>query len=452
MRGLATRLTGTLRRGTAFVPPLALACVVVAQLPAANVDSVPVLPAEMVDAWKKAGATLHSGIVMIDGEKRRASPPLFRIALSTRGDEARWKDGRIVRLPAPQTPFGIALNAGIAPNSLLKDSFLKDLAGLEHLHCLSIRNGDVTNDGLKELTPLQNLRILRFSGTRIGDDGMKHVAVLSKLEELHIGQSEITDAGIAELAPLTKLEKLDAGDTRISGVGLGKFRALKTLNLNGAHIDNDGLAEIASLPELQTVDLNGTNITGTGLGRAAALRSLSMLSLRTELSDAGIRELASLTNLKTLLIEKLTDAHLKNLAGMTGLESLYLSDSRVTDTGLERLVALKGLQRLHLIRCPEVTGKGLAALAALPRLQMLGMSRIPIGVEGLESLSSLPALQTLWLNDDMGLAAQDLVNLTSANSLRSLNLNGFRKTDDGKGLSDAEVRSLKQTLRTVTVK
>ena len=68
----------------------------------------------------------------------------------------------------------------------------------------------------------------------------------------------------------------------------------------------------------------------------------------------------------------MTDAGLKELAALKGLQSLLISNCPgVTDAGLKELAALKGLQTLNLV-LTKVTAAGVAELQkALPDCKII---------------------------------------------------------------------------------
>lgn len=81
----------------------------------------------------------------------------------------------------------------------------------------------------------------------------------------------------------------------------------------------------------------------------------------------------------------MTDEGLKELAESKCLRSLFLSYTRVSDTGLSVLAKLERLQMLDLSRAvvsaldlfgTEVTDEGIIHLARLRRLRKLGTGRI----------------------------------------------------------------------------
>jgi Leucine-rich repeat (LRR) protein len=71
------------------------------------------------------------------------------------------------------------------------------------------------------------------------------------------------------------------------------------------------------------------------------------------MTDAGLRELAGLTQLQSLSLTgtRVTDAGLKHLAGLKELQTLDLTGSRVTDAGVSDLrKTLPSLSVFHTIR------------------------------------------------------------------------------------------------------
>jgi hypothetical protein len=95
----------------------------------------------------------------------------------------------------------------------------------------------------------------------------------------------------------------------------------------------------------------------------------------TNLTDAGLKELAGLKQLQSLRLINtvVTDAGLKHLAGLKQLRELNLTFTEVTDAGLKHLAGLKQLQTLNLIKTKGPGMKWFAKithdvpLAPLPR-------------------------------------------------------------------------------------
>lgn len=90
------------------------------------------------------------------------------------------------------------------------------------------------------------------------------------------------------------------------------------------------------------------------------------------LTDAGVKNIKDLASLKLLNLSQnynLTDRTLEMLSGLTELVSLNVSNSRVTNEGLQYLKPLKNLRSLSLESC-KVTASEIRKLqaTALPNL------------------------------------------------------------------------------------
>ena len=64
------------------------------------------------------------------------------------------------------------------------------------------------------------------------------------------------------------------------------------VSLNGTPVNDAGLRDLAALTQLRALDLTGTNVTDKGLKQLAALTQLQTLDLaQTKVTDVGLREL-----------------------------------------------------------------------------------------------------------------------------------------------------------------
>ncbi len=79
---------------------------------------------------------------------------------------------------------------------------------------------------------------------------------------------------------------------------------------------------------------------------------------RTQVTDAGLKELAALESLQVLDLgyTQVTGAGLKELAGLQNLQALNLIGTQVTGAGLKELAGLKSLQTLNLCSTPVTDG------------------------------------------------------------------------------------------------
>ena len=87
------------------------------------------------------------------------------------------------------------------------------------------------------------------------------------------------------------------------------------LELGGTQITDAGLKDLAKFQNLKDLGLGGTQITDEGLKEVAKLEKLSSLRLSsTKITDEGLKELAKLQQLKTLYLpNKVTKASVAEL-------------------------------------------------------------------------------------------------------------------------------------------
>jgi hypothetical protein len=157
------------------------------------------------------------------------------------------------------------------------------------------------------------------------------------------------------------LDLSDAGKwlTDTSLQALAYLPSLRNVRLTACKfVSNDGLAPLAALPRLETLDVSWSQVSDAGLkasiARCAALTSLNLTGL-AEVTDEGIAALLGLTQLRRLALccTGIGDAALDYLTyysrfpeaatpglGLHGLEWLELSNTRLTDTGVGKLIAI----------------------------------------------------------------------------------------------------------------
>ena len=94
----------------------------------------------------------------------------------------------------------------------------------------------------------------------------------------------------------------------------------------------------------------------------------------TQITDAGLKDVAKLQNLEELVLEntQITDEGLKEVAKLQKLEQLLLSYTEITDAGLKDVARLQKLIKL-VFWSTKVTKAGVAEFKkALPDCQIFG--------------------------------------------------------------------------------
>jgi hypothetical protein len=215
------------------------------------------------------------------------------------------------------------------------------------------------------------------------------------------------------------------------------------------------LVHVRQLGSLERLNLGPGNVTDAGLANLAALHKLRLFAVRRGVTDAGLKHLRELKELRELyyLSATLRGDGLKYLAKLSKLEHLYLDRSTITPTSLASLPPLPGLTRLSLWRS-SVADEHLANLGRLPALRGLFLDETAVTGRTLPHLVRLPKLCALSMKgtqlDDKGcLGLRDLARLEHLNlaetqisdasipllvrltKLRSLDITGTKITREG---------------------
>src|SRR5262249_55626739 len=151
-----------------------------------------------------------------------------------------------------------------------------------------------------------------------------------------------TDAETEILSLLEGLEELDLG----WGIGAGNREPngsgplpYPCREVGGIRITDLGLSRLGRLKNLRRLDLSGSLITSAGLKHLSSLDQLQTLILWNckSLDDSAVAALAALPKLSELDLSftNVTDQGLPGLSQITHLKRLYLTDTRVTRSGLE---------------------------------------------------------------------------------------------------------------------
>lgn len=195
--------------------------------------------------------------------------------------------------------------------------------------------------GAKELVALKNLKKLSLWDTAITDAGLKDISALKQLVRLDLSNTKVTDSGLGHLIAMKELKILILDDTKLTDQGLkavARIKSLRTLQLGGTAVSDAGLKELAALPKLQELYLFETAITGAGL---SALNQVELLFLEhSKVSDKGLVEIGKLKQLTWLSVQHcpdVTDEGIKELGSLTKLKSLYLNGTKATKQGIAKL-------------------------------------------------------------------------------------------------------------------
>lgn len=220
---------------------------------------------------------------------------------------------------------------------------------------------------------------------------------------------------------------------KLLAAGVQDFRNLKHRFVVGQFsrvaITDELFNALAAFPEIERLFLSQSGITDEQLGRLR-LPNLKYLDLSdTPITDRGLEQLWSLKKLEYLDLARtaVTGAGLKTLVTLTNLKSVTLDQTAVDDAGMAFLAKLPKLDSLSLYRT-GVGDTGLARLRTVSSLTLLDLRETLVTDAGLESLDKLPMLEGLFL-DGTAIGDRGIDAIKGLRNINRLTLDGTKVTD-----------------------
>ncbi len=212
----------------------------------------------------------------------------------------------------------------------------------------------------------------------------------------HVGKQQLES-----LKNKDDVERLMLCDTDVKNEDLASLKGfqIEVLDLSRTGIGDEGLRVLAEIPSLKTLVLDGTRVTDTGIGYLACLPNLRILFLKgTQVTDAGVEKLSDseiLLGLSLAECKNITGKSAEYLGRMAQLLSLYINGSNIDHDQLAKLAKLRNLAYLNISNL-GVTDGDVAAISKL-NLNYLDMDDNPISDVGLKSLATMSSLQNLTI-------------------------------------------------------
>jgi hypothetical protein len=277
-----------------------------------------------------------------------------------------------------------ALNS-VHLHGLVDSFFLSDLLslhGLRSLDLAGLRDTQSSKEALDDfavyqISGLRQLRGLSLHGGDISNLGIASLAALTELRDLHFSLlPKVSDDGLAPLSALTHLESLSFfyTGTASSYRYFVANKNLKHFRSTSPPSDDELAGLLQAFPRLESLDINCNNLTDKGVAQITSLTELRSLtlSLLFDVTDPGfLRKLRSVPKLRELKIENsgtTTDTWVTEIAELHELESLSLSGAHhLTNEGVTLISNLKRLRTLNLKGVDGITARTVTQLrAALP--------------------------------------------------------------------------------------
>ena len=180
---------------------------------------------------------------------------------------------------------------------------------------------------------------------------------------------------LAGCRPVGKSEPTKSEPSLAAQMAAVRAEKSDQIQMEQTPVDDDDLRDLASLTNLRVLLLDhpASRISADGLQYLRSLKDLQHLRLRGgQIDDQALGQIAKLEHLRILNVPQaiFSDAALESLKQLPDLEQLRFGNPHVTNAGMKTLAKLPSLKRLHLIDVP-ITGEGLRELAQIKQLESL---------------------------------------------------------------------------------
>ena len=275
--------------------------------------------------------------------------------------------------------FPNLVNLDIASNPLLTDASMREIAKLQQLEVLNVLFCDFSEFGIQNLISLPRLRALDIRGNmKIGDGGMDALSMMPALRSLQHRSPTVSDRGIRALADARVLDNLVIQDMQITGQSGQHIRRMERLTsliiFRCENFDSAGVLALGGL-NLNRLTLRGLPINDSAMEVFKELPTIRRLYLQelSSVTDAGIANLVHLNDLEILDIWEvlITDRSMEVIGKLENLKTLMLRGTNVTDTGLEILLSMPGLESVTLTDNTNVTPAMIQRLRDAEKFEVL---------------------------------------------------------------------------------
>lgn len=291
------------------------------------------------------------------------------------------------------------------------DDMVAKLSGLTKLDTLGITNSVITDAAVasivKAFPDLVELDL--SSNTNMTSSVLRQIATLTKLQRLTLLQNRFNDLSTRRLAKLEELRSLDlrgnmeAGDMTMEVLGeLPHLSALKHRSTAVTDYGMEKLASSSTITSLLMQDFVITSESGKHLAKFDKLNSLEIFRCQGFGSEGVLALKGMKINRLTLRdLPNIGDPALEVLRDLPALKRLYLHEiASLTDDGLKNLAAAQSLELLDIWSVPKMTDATVEVIAKLPNLKELSIRETAITEKAIDTILSMPKLQTLTLKNN----------------------------------------------------
>lgn len=287
-------------------------------------------------------------------------------------------------------------------------------------------HGQITNDTLERISHLGHVTSLQLSNSKaVSDEGIRHLARMQQLQELDLSQTGITDQSLEVIGELPNLESLSLVFTRVTDNGLHHLlscRKLRRLNLMWTNTGDGAIRAVAGNTHLTHL-WSGNNVTDEGL---AAIHQLPVFKTWRD-ANVDIKLLDHETQPNQLTLRgRFTERGFANLRGLDGLFGLGVASSiPVTVEGVQHLASLPNLGWLSI----DAKDEWMSVLADMPALRFLGMQDTTAGDAGFVALSRSKTIENIWGRRCHNLRSRGFIALSKMPRLQRLSVSCLNVED-----------------------
>jgi internalin A len=194
------------------------------------------------------------------------------------------------------------------------------------------------------------------------------------------------------------LTRRDLKDEAIETVNFEVFTHVRFIAIHGVHITDRSFLRIGSLPNVEDISIKGTKLTDQGFillfKQHKSLRSLSCE--RVPVSEKGLNTIGDATELRSLWISDMKiNSSMRQIGRLDKLLSLDLPGTDLTDAGLAEIAGIKNLRFLRLDGT-KVTDAGILQLSVMTNLRSLELRNTQVSEKGEKALQEfLPKLKII---------------------------------------------------------
>lgn len=262
-----------------------------------------------------------------------------------------------------------------------------------------------------------------LSGCNVGDDDLQHIRCAPHLKEVDVTYTKVTGRGLELLLKGSTIEILWAGSLDLSDADLGFLASgvrLRRLGLSdNARLTGTGF-KTYRCPCIEQLDLSDCPVGDGGLiALATTFPRLKSLYVQTALSEQACQDIARIQTLEELVVESSlsNDRELAALSSLHNLRTLILSGCDVTDAGLLSVSELPKLENLD-IEDSQIRG---LVLDRFPHVMSLTVGGPLIDEQSIKHISAMPQLRELSISRSP-ISGEALVSLSQSGKLRQLHL------------------------------